>query len=762
MRVTLLSPAALGPPAPLPAALAEWAGAVRAAGHAVRVLDLNAEAADRLTSSQRLTSLVERSRDFIAAKDRAGEFVSASWYRTRLDAAEPHLLAGAASKATLRDPRRFFEPDAFRGAFFGVTAAIDFIYQLDTRLNPRRAGAGQEILDVLQKDPWSPLEDVYAEELLDVVSPAAADVFVVRADSNGGLFDAFRLAQRIRRRARHATVAVGGPPVATLFANESPDPRFFDLVDAVIVDDASATVAAFVEAARAGRSFEDVRGLVVRTVKGEVRRTPAPVREDDAAPIRPFFDAADAAAFAPRPVRSVRFAGGAGPKARRLRLAATALAEDARAPWVRVEDERATPEDCLLFAEAVRGANAPFFWGAACEIDRELLEPGYAASLAAGGCRSLALRLRSAAPAVRAQLDEPVGAEELPRVLDHLRRAGISADLCFEIGNPGESRVGALETMRFFERHRGDFGLPVFEGIRVEPDGSDRWAKERDPSKWIPEVRAGFMAKEELKPIVAMLERFDHRPILRLGLQIPFAAQGRPHRGEFGRPFAIPREFAAFCTPYPVEPGASPEVFTSVGEQVAFDDDFGFRSRLEAAFEDIRREYFALPKEMRVEYRDAGATDGYWAQIGFYGATMRVHSACAKAPKLAAILDSVPGIYTAGFSIVGPRTRLTPHCGEDRTLLRCHLSVDIPGDSGFVVGGVPLHWVEGKTIAFDDTLPHAAWNGSDREKVLLMIDFRASTRIAQGFTPTPEQMARDRAHYVHLFPEWTAESDASS
>ena len=114
----------------------------------------------------------------------------------------------------------------------------------------------------------------------------------------------------------------------------------------------------------------------------------------------------------------------------------------------------------------------------------------------------------------------------------------------------------------------------------------------------------------------------------------------------------------------------------------------------------------------------------------------------------------MPGIYTAGFSIIGPHSKLPRHCGEDRTLLRCHLAIEIPPGSGFEVDGIRRDWVEGRSWAFDDTLPHQAWNDGDVEKVILLIDFRPPSRLAQGVRPSPTQFARDRAYYTSLFPEW--------
>ena len=735
MRVTLVSPCALGSGLPLDGMLAEWAGALGAIepqGVGVRVVSLETKAVDRLTDDGRLKELLTRSRAYIAEKTTSGDFIGASWLKTRLDAAEPALLAAAAAKATLRDSAVLADPTRYRDAYRTVTTALEYVFQLEPRFEASRASVGQEIADFLTTDPWTPLAALESAELWDDVLFGEPELVAIRVPVDDALADAFRTAAGLRRRRPKLKIVLGGPPVAEAVVRGAGDARLIAVVDELLADDDPVRFAA-----------------VVAKLIGVA--TPDPLL-----PTRPAFERMESQeVLGSRPIYDVV-----------LRLERDATCDEARierlvsglaaipGAMVRIADADSRVDDLTALAAAVRRHGGRPVWTADTDVGRDLLRPDRAAELFAGGCRALVLDVGSASPRVRERIGGQVSTAELPRVFACLRDAGITPIAKFRIGHPGEDRSAVLETVKFLATQRAVLGHAAYDG--VFGGLNERYAA--PAVDWIPRPRTGHLVKEELRPLDAMLSGFDRRTWLREGRHLPLLVAG-----DLGEPpFAIPPVLEAFCTPYPKDFHAPPEAFSATGDQVLFDDDFGFRAMLEAAFEDIRAEWRAFPHATRIAYRDPGASDGYWAQIGLCGAGMRVPSLRRSAPNLAAALDRVPGLYTAAFSIVGPHTRITPHCGEDRTLLRCHLPIDIPEPSGLVVGGVRLPWTEGRTMVFDDTLAHAAWNDADREKVLLLIDFRPACRRAQGFVPSPEQEKRDRAHYVHLFPEWAAEVDGTT
>jgi len=86
-------------------------------------------------------------------------------------------------------------------------------------------------------------------------------------------------------------------------------------------------------------------------------------------------------------------------------------------------------------------------------------------------------------------------------------------------------------------------------------------------------------------------------------------------------------------------------------------------------------------------------------------------------------LQRIPGrAPNAFFSLLRPGKRIPPHTGVTNTRAIVHLALDVPPECGFRVGGETREWVEGKAFAFDDTIEHEAWNGSDRRRAVLILD----------------------------------------
>ncbi len=99
------------------------------------------------------------------------------------------------------------------------------------------------------------------------------------------------------------------------------------------------------------------------------------------------------------------------------------------------------------------------------------------------------------------------------------------------------------------------------------------------------------------------------------------------------------------------------------------------------------------------------------------------------------------------FSLLRPGAHIPPHNGLVNTRLVCHLPVIVPGKCRFRVGNDTRDWVEGKGWAFDDTIEHEAWNGSDGTRVILLFDVWR-----------PELDEEERALVVSLFETIDAHS----
>ena len=114
---------------------------------------------------------------------------------------------------------------------------------------------------------------------------------------------------------------------------------------------------------------------------------------------------------------------------------------------------------------------------------------------------------------------------------------------------------------------------------------------------------------------------------------------------------------------------------------------------------------------------------------------------CALAPRTAALLHRVPGVYTAFFSILEPHQHIKPHWGYWKGFVRYHLGVVIPqnnrdrqcwirinshahdrGRRDEIEHGEKYYWTEGAAVLFDDTFLHEAANESDEVRAVLFLD----------------------------------------
>lgn len=98
---------------------------------------------------------------------------------------------------------------------------------------------------------------------------------------------------------------------------------------------------------------------------------------------------------------------------------------------------------------------------------------------------------------------------------------------------------------------------------------------------------------------------------------------------------------------------------------------------------------------------------------------------CELCPKTAALIDKYPQITTAWFSILEPNNKISEHRGPYNGVLRYHLAVLIPEnylDCGIRVKDDIRHWEEGKSLLFDDTHLHEAWNNTNERRVVLFMD----------------------------------------
>ena len=88
----------------------------------------------------------------------------------------------------------------------------------------------------------------------------------------------------------------------------------------------------------------------------------------------------------------------------------------------------------------------------------------------------------------------------------------------------------------------------------------------------------------------------------------------------------------------------------------------------------------------------------------------------------AALIERIPGMTTAMFSILSERGHIPAHYGPFKGILRYHLGLPVPQGARLRVGDEVRPWKEGEGFIFDDTFEHEAWNPGPGDRVVLFVD----------------------------------------
>jgi len=114
--------------------------------------------------------------------------------------------------------------------------------------------------------------------------------------------------------------------------------------------------------------------------------------------------------------------------------------------------------------------------------------------------------------------------------------------------------------------------------------------------------------------------------------------------------------------------------------------------------------------------------DDRWKSFLLHVAPRPIEKNCASCPATAKLLERVPGLVFAMFSILDGPKHIPPHRGPYKGLLNCHLPLLVPDDPNACrlrVGGDVVAWEEGRMLVFDDSHEHEAWNDSENLRVVL-------------------------------------------
>ena len=121
-----------------------------------------------------------------------------------------------------------------------------------------------------------------------------------------------------------------------------------------------------------------------------------------------------------------------------------------------------------------------------------------------------------------------------------------------------------------------------------------------------------------------------------------------------------------------------------------------------------------------------------WRTFVLFGFGKKMERNAAQAAATTQLLELVPNLQTAWFSILAPGYHIPAHTGVTKGILRTHLGLIIPKEQEkcrIRVGDETRVWKPGEIFVFDDTYEHEVWNDTDEERVILLFDFDRPMRL---------------------------------
>lgn len=136
--------------------------------------------------------------------------------------------------------------------------------------------------------------------------------------------------------------------------------------------------------------------------------------------------------------------------------------------------------------------------------------------------------------------------------------------------------------------------------------------------------------------------------------------------------------------------------------------------------------YFAQGKgDFKVNFIAHNYSEKGWKTVGLYAYCLKRTKNCNALPFTTSVIESLPGLTTAIISVLEPQTSIKPHLGDTNAIARIHLPIRIPGNwpqLGMIIDRTPLQWHEGETVAFNVVKRHKAWNHTDHQRIVLIVD----------------------------------------
>ncbi|HZO77347.1 MAG TPA: aspartyl/asparaginyl beta-hydroxylase domain-containing protein [Solirubrobacteraceae bacterium] len=187
---------------------------------------------------------------------------------------------------------------------------------------------------------------------------------------------------------------------------------------------------------------------------------------------------------------------------------------------------------------------------------------------------------------------------------------------------------------------------------------------------------------------------------------------------------------------------------------------------LESHYDAIHRETMSLNPSSFHRESERIQRSGDWDVAFFYERGRRRGEVCEACPVTTRGIEGHGAILTMAGLVYISRMRagahIRAHTGPTNLRVRCHLGIRVPdGDCAIRVGSDTRRWEEGKCLVFDDRFEHEAWNHSDQDRIVLIVDVwhpgLSSTEVSllEGLHRYASSHARNLSRY------WAANAAAA-
>jgi radical SAM superfamily enzyme YgiQ (UPF0313 family) len=573
MRVSLAFPPSLCLPNQVYYALPLLAGALRRAGHAPRCVDLNLVCADRLLEPATAETIIDAARGLARATRTAGNRRFADEIDRHVDSNAALARLGRRFKQQLRDPLQFYDQRAFHDGFWSIVDILAAFYGLDPTVSPFLPDFRRRVQDNQRRDSWTVMTHLYEHGLLDEVLAGDPELIGVCLAFPEQAVETVRLLRRLRQRAPHVPICVGGP-LLTGFADVwLEDGWLLDHCDFVCIGDGERTIVELCDALLGRRGLDAVTNLGWRDRDGRLHRpTHRHLEPMDEMP-EPDFDACDLArSFLPEPIYPLMLSRGCywgkctfcsiGWRENYRMASKSKIRADVQAVvrrggrFVQLQDSSVPPAAAKNLASVLREDGLDVTWVSGMKFERCLVDADFCNHLGgAGGCRSLLMGFEAADQRLLDLMQKGYRLEDLPAMLANLRAAGISVEMLWFIGFPTQSRADVAATARWLVEHRADYGMTAFVGdyflhpdteVFDRPDDFGLRIVGQDNDRMLYEVAAGMQPAE-----AALLKRLlagnNNRTLTCNGSHLPHLSVSGIDLTTLARPMRLPAAAEAFC-----------------------------------------------------------------------------------------------------------------------------------------------------------------------------------------------------------------------